>query len=101
MKTALVVVAMALYGCAAEYAWHKDRLPAMSYEWRVVSRDKLPGVCSDNKQNTGACAFNIESTRKCWIYSFLTEDDADRAISADGITLREHELKHCAGYRHG
>jgi len=93
-----------LFGCA-DYEWRKVSPPSTSYEWTVIgSKDELHKVCGINMERVprlAACAFQIHETKKCWIYSVHSEEEAKRVYAGDQLNLREHEMKHCQGFRHG
>ena len=93
-----------MVGCA-DYAWELKSKPSSSYEWVVVSnKESLHQVCAialEKAPRLAACAFQIQSTGKCWIYSIYTAEQAKLVYAGDQLDLFEHEMKHCQGWRHG
>ena len=96
-------------GCATEYHWtRKHAAPAAAYLWRTVSRAEMYRICGQTPgamPALGGCAFYRRDI--CEVYSFMAEDAARRTMSADGLTLHEHEVwndertvGHCAGFIH-
>lgn len=87
-----------LQGCATtEYQWVRIVPACESYSWTVVPRAELPAKCKPaNMDRKWACT---KMFPVCEVYSFVTEWQADRVISADG-TLHEHEMKHVMGEWH-
>jgi hypothetical protein len=70
----------------------------------VSSKAALHEVCAvtmEKAPRLAACAFQIQATGKCWIYSIFSEQDAKQVYAGDQLNLWEHEMKHCQGFRHG
>ena len=46
-----------------------------------------------------ACAVQTKAG-KCYVLSVYSEAEARKLIAPDGMTLFDHEMRHCAGWRH-
>lgn len=92
-------------GCASmrpDFTWAKTEEASARHEWIQVSWARMFELCRIDPTvmaNLGACAFN-DPGRTCRVYSFLPEQVAKLRISGDGESLFDHELRHCAGWRH-
>jgi hypothetical protein len=80
-----------------DHKWYRD--PTMpvceKYVWKKVPT--VVGYCSKNgvASNAAACV------SQCLVLSIHSEEEADHFTDETGLrTLREHELKHLAGYNH-
>ncbi len=102
-----IFLALFLTSCAAEYDWKKVKDSVYNREWHHVSKSEMYFICTGSTDivaeekkypNLGACAFLYDDP--CKIYSKFSEWVAQRIISGDGLTLYEHEHKHCDGYIH-
>jgi hypothetical protein len=93
-----------LFGCS-DYQWTQIRPPSESYEWKVIaSKDELHKVCAielERVPRLAACAFQIRESGKCVVFSLYSEEEARRQYAGDQLSLWEHEMKHCQGFRHG
>ena len=101
LALALLTLAVLLSGCAAEYRWVRDGPPAARVQWIVVAYADLHKTCGTDSlkaPNLGGCAFYSKDF--CTVYSFVDENEASTVMSGDGLDLREHELRHCAGFIH-
>jgi hypothetical protein len=96
-----LIALVLLPGCATDYQWYLEKPPSTRYEWIVVKYQNLLSLCKapDTMRNLGACAHQYDDGL-CVIWSHMTEDEAKRAMSGDGIDLWTHELRHCEGWRH-
>ena len=96
----VTLLALVLQGCATEYTWKRTHQSCGEvYTWIVVPRDQLYATCGQTKaySNLGACVYLYPN---CVAYSHLTEEQAKRTMSADGLTLHEHETEHLEGKTH-
>ena len=103
----LLLLALVLFsGCAIfppDYVWERVYPASARYEWHVKSRAEVEGMCPRLKGSRSpgiGCASQIMESSTCYVFSNVSEDVADRWTSGDGLSLREHELKHCDGWRH-
>jgi hypothetical protein len=100
MKWLLLIL---LAGCS-QYEWTGKFPESKEYEWVVVhNKLSLHNVCAisfDKNPTLAACAFQIQESGKCYIYSIWTEDEARRVRDLDGESIYEHEKRHCKGERH-
>jgi len=97
----VAILSLLLTGCAADYNWIKVKNSVDNRIWYHVTESEMYKQCKTTKEqkpNLGACAYMFSDL--CDIYSKYSEWQADRIISGDGITLYEHEHKHCDGYIH-
>ena len=95
------LAAILLAGCAPAYQWFGPGTASQSVEWVVVPRGAIPHVCVQYaKPNIAACAVQIYSTSTCYVFSYMTEEEAKRMRDLDGVSIWEHEMRHCEGWRH-
>ena len=100
MLSLTLLVMLVLPGCAADYTWYRVGNPASSYQWKTVSKDKLYTICNNFPHNIPLKGCTFYSFPNCTIYSQFTEEQAQRIIWGDGMTLADHEIKHCDGWIH-
>jgi len=101
LAIALMALYIALGGCASEYEWVRAGSPSKAYEWKQVTRDEMFLICATTPAKSptlGACAY--VTPEMCRVHSDRTEWQAKREMSGDGLTLWEHEIKHCEGWWH-
>ena len=100
------VVASTLSGCALTpaYSWHPAAAPSQRVEWAVVSPEALLSHCGPAQARgwvrTVACAVQVRESGVCYVFSYLTEEQARVTYDLDGEAIHDHEMRHCRGWRH-
>jgi hypothetical protein len=94
----VTLLALVLQGCATEYTWKRIVPACENYSWTVVARRDLPEKCKPAQMYGMSACTRMYPT--CEVYSFMSEEQAKRTMSADGLTLWEHERLHILGATH-
>ena len=94
-----------LAGCVSpNYNWQRVGLPSNKVVWEVVDFETVKKKCGWKPrgfETIVACATQIGETDTCYVFSYLTPDQAKVSWDVDGLSIYEHEMKHCQGWRHG
>jgi len=88
-----------LISCTSLYQWKNryDSVPVKNRFWTKTDKEYVLRRCPDNP-NAVACAVYLGVM--CDIYSIYSEEEAKRQIDGDGMTIFDHEYKHCDGWIH-
>jgi hypothetical protein len=98
-----VLLALTLSGCAAfdgPYAWSYQGNACEPYAWMTVSPERLTALCGKSNPDLPGTVTGCRMHNTCIIVSRYTEAQAATVIGIDGLSVREHELKHIAGWIH-
>lgn len=98
MRLALLLILL-LSGCASSqfYHWEKVYPPATHINyWVVDNPNQYKTICGEK---TIACA-KLYFGKHCDIFSMLNDIQLQWKRDLDGMPIKEHEEKHCAGWIH-
>lgn len=88
-----------LVGCSTKpfYTWEKVRAPATHINyWVVDNPEQYTRICGEK---TIACSV-LYLGKHCDIFSMLNDTQLQWRKDWDGMPIKEHEEKHCAGWVH-
>lgn len=97
---------LAMAGCAmfeapAGYGLQWIRVDAARPLTAWMRLADVHSICAQPSSWNGvACAHRVENVPECVVYSTFTEEEARRAWWHDGLTVYDHEKKHCDGWDH-
>lgn len=111
MKQASLACLLVLLASCAMFAatraaltwYHNEHFPEpmKTIVWERVPFALLQHKCAKPDWWEGeACSLRIKSTSTCIILSWMTEDAAHANHALDGMTVWDHEKKHCDGFDH-
>lgn len=95
----LLVICLGLVSCDDHYQWEKkhNSVPMESRFWNKASKEYVLNRCL-HAPNAVACAVHLGVM--CDIYSIYDEEEAKRQVDKDGMSIFDHEHKHCDGWIH-
>lgn len=100
----VVLLCLLLLGCSEpNYKWVHSGIPSDKVVWQVVDFELVKQQCGwqgDGFTKIVACATQIRETSTCYVFSYLTPEQAKVSWDLDGLSIYEHEMKHCQGWRH-
>ena len=99
------ILLLLLSGCGTlgeykQYKWVQISAPAESISWTRMSQSRVTALCGGEYGKVSGCALMNRENMHCDIYSIHSREEAKWIIDADGMFHDDHELKHCAGWRH-
>ena len=101
-----LAILLLIAGCASNptyYKWEETHESAKVINWHYIvdqdSFDKLCGISNKPGLRIAACAW-VWNTTLCSIYTWMNLPQTLFAKDPDGISIKEHEEKHCAGWSH-
>lgn len=93
-----------LLGCyEPHYKWVQSGIPSSKVVWEVVDFETVKQKCGWQQYGFSkivACATQIRENSTCYVFSYLTPEQAKVSWDLDGLSIYEHELRHCEGWRH-
>ena len=100
------LAALLLSGCAVSpNTWVQDApdFKLTRVEWNYISgpdaHQRMVNLCGDAPHLMG-CAIRIRESGLCVVFSTYSEVQAMWVKTKDGMTLHQHESKHCNGWGH-